>query len=354
MASISRFDLIKEAANVNIEKIFTLWGLNFTKIAPDEYDFLSPFRNDKCFGACRFNTRKGRGADFAGLGVTNAEIHTISSTFDKSDFAGLHEDGRDTFGFDIISLCMRINSLSNYNSAATFLANQLNNIQSDPDFIKVSMQEVELKKKCNEVDRAKKLQIATRTWDRAQDLQETLGDIYLRTRAIELSTNHKSIKFHPAMINKELNDTLPVLLFKVSEQPGSELKAIHRIYLSKDGKSKANVENPKMALGDIVGSAIWFGRRDSTLCIAEGPENALSILCLGFAFVCSTVSANNFSNVRIPEYVRKLILFPDNDRAGRINTQKAKDKYAVKVKDIKIVFPKDGDFNDMLVKARNG
>ena len=112
---------------------------------------------------------------------------------------------------------------------------------------------------------------------------------------------------------------------------------------------------PKMALCNIKGCGIWFGEKNKVLCIVEGPENALSILSLGYGFVVSTIDASNFSNLTIPECVRKIVLMPDGDKAGVESAKKAKEEYEKLKIPVSVVFPpkkKDypkWDWNDELV-----
>jgi hypothetical protein len=347
-----RYDMIRETANANVELLFTFWGIKYSKVTPTELDFISPFRQDSSFGACRYNIKKARGADFAGTGIGQDDFNNLQG-LDKSDFAGISGENN-RLGFDIISLCMRINKLGSYEEGAKRVASDLNKIKNNPDFTAITEEYIRAKKAQNEHDKAQRIRIADKMWSMAYPLKGTVGEAYLNSRAIFLENNHKNIKFHPRAINKELGKELPILMFVVTEVPGSELKAIHRIYLKEDGSGKADVNNPKMALGDIVGSAIWFGRPGPLLCIAEGPENALSILSLGYDFVCSTIVANNFPNVQIPKYVKQVILFPDNDKAGRTNATKAKARIKAMGLDVAVIYPKEGDFNDLLVKAHNG
>ncbi len=96
-----------------------------------------------------------------------------------------------------------------------------------------------------------------------------------------------------------------------------------------------------------------------TLCIVEGPENALSIRTIGYDFVVSTINAGNFSNIAIPPYVKKVILFPDGDEAGRHAAQKAIEAYKKVIDDVKIIFPPKHptnpkwDWNDVLMSRGN-
>jgi DNA primase len=93
--------------------------------------------------------------------------------------------------------------------------------------------------------------------------------------------------------------------------------AVHRVFIKQDGSGKADIPNPKKALGDKQGNAIWFGTPGPTLYVAEGPESALSVRALGYSFVACTIDAGNMASLEVPEYVKSVVIIPDNDSAGK-------------------------------------
>lgn len=356
---MARYDELKERALANAEALFDFWGLKYIKINDAEFDFLNPTRDDKNYGACRFNIIKGTGGDFTGSNFTNAEITSFGRNFTREDFAGIGKSERMSWGFDIIGLCQRLHSVANYTDAAKLIEKQLSEISKSKKLIKPIYGAVEKRKKELTEHQQRMLTKATKTWNLCSSFEGTLGDKYLRSRKIYIK-NEPNIKYHNKIYSSEAKKFLPCLLFKVQKFPNGDLTAVHRIYLSKEG-NKADLVSPKMALGSIQGAAIWFGGYNkkyiTKLCIAEGPENALSIRCLGYDNVVSTINATNYGNLIIPHNVKEILLFPDPDEAGQTNAKKAISNYQKQKKQVKIVWlpkqimpnGKQADWNDIIM-----
>src|SRR3546814_18958057 len=56
--------------------------------------------------------------------------------------------------------------------------------------------------------------------------------------------------------------------------------AIHRTYLLPNGRGKAGVSTPKMALGPLTGAAVRLAATPDTVVLCEGIADAASILQL--------------------------------------------------------------------------
>ena len=346
---------IRETALFNAVILFKFWKLDYQQINNDEYDFLNPLRKDKNFGACRFNIKKGVGADFTGYAFSSEDYSQIGQGFNKEDFSSTKDQKYANFGFDIIGLCQRLHKCASYTEAAKLLSFQLQELSKKELVVVPRIDSADKRVESKKLEADKKLKIARKTWEICSPIKNTLGDTYLKSRKIYLKENQENIRYHSKILNMELKKTIPALLFKVQKSPDGSLQAIHRIYLRPDGQGKADVKMPKMALCNIKGCGIWFGEKNKVLCIVEGPENALSILSLGYDFVVSTIDASNFSNLTIPECVRKIVLMPDGDKAGVESAKKAKEEYEKLKIPVSVVFPpkkKDypkWDWNDELV-----
>lgn len=359
---MAKYEALKERALANFDFLLAYWEIEYIQINNSEYDFLNPTRNDKNHGACRFNITKGTGADFTGTGFTSADFQSLGPGFTKDDFAGITRGNSNNWGFDIIGLCQRLHGLNTYQDAAKMLGDQLTKLrQSNVHLNKVDPKAKEAREHKRAEQKLKTFKIATNTWKLCQDYKNTPGENYLLSRKIHLEVSDPSIKFHHKIYNSELKSSIPALLFKVAIAPDSPLVAIHRIYIAKDGSRKAHIASTKMALGSVQGAGIWFGEPGPELCILEGPENALTIRCLGYPFVVCTINATNFSNLTIPSYVKKILIMPDPDKAGKINALKAIKAYARKDLELKLVFPPDrilpngkkADWNDILCGKGN-
>lgn len=346
---MSQYNQLKELALANADKLFSFWGLDYIQINKNEYDFRNPTRQDRNFGACRFNIEKGVGADFAGHNFTKEDFNKVGLDFTKEDFDYIHEAKQTNWGFDIIGLTQRLYSCNNYKTAAEFLRCQLQNL-SKKEILITPNTDAHIKRKEKQLEnQLLKVQYAKKTWEISAPIDNTLAEKYLHSRDIKLSDKDKEVlKFHPKIMNKEVGKTLPCLLLKVQKTPGGPLEAIHRIYLDENG-NKANVNQPKMALGSIKGLGIWFGEPGIKLWVGEGSEEALSIRTMNRPFAVSTINATNFHNLTIPDYVKEIILCPNSDEAGKQSCQKALRSYKLKGRKIKVAMPPIGkDFNDLL------
>lgn len=346
---MSKYDKLKELALANADKLFSFWGLDYVQINKYEYDFRNPTRQDKNFGACRFNIEKGIGADFAGSNFTERDFATFGSGFTKEDFTYIPQARQTNWGFDIIGLTQRLYDCSDYKEAADRLRDNLQNL-SQKEILLTPNSDAHLLRKKKQIDnQLLKKQYAEKTWSISSTIDNTLAEKYLLSRKVILSEKDKQVtKFHSKIMNKELNKTLPCLLLKVQKEPNSKLEAIHRIYLDEQG-NKADVNQPKMALGSVKGFGIWFGEPGERLHISEGPEEAMSIRCMNRLFSVSSINATNFSNLTIPEYVKEIVLCPNSDQAGIENYKKALKIYKRKGLKIKSAIPPKGkDFNDLL------
>lgn len=356
-----KYDSLREHALANFEVLLDYWQVEYRRINSNEFDLIAKWREDGDFGAVRFNTFKGRGSDFAGLSIASLNPGMLGEGFDKSDFAGFTHETNANTGFDIIGLCQRVHNCSDYRSAAERLVIDISTISKTHNLTTPSTEAAKLRAEALDQQNRDRIKYAQRTWKfcKAIPLKDSQGDIYLTSRGIPMIyQKEKCIRFHPKVMNAELKRAIPTLLLKVSKGPETELIAIHRIYLSDDGLTKANVSNPKMALASIKGAAIWFGVPGPKLCIAEGPENALTIRELGASFAASTINATNFANLSIPEYVECIELYPDPDEAGRINCQKAIAAYTKQGKQVVVKYPPEIriadkllDWNDILQSA---
>lgn len=333
------YALLKEKALANFDLLLYYWGINYIKINDKEYDFLSPTRpGDKNYGACRFNTSKGFGADFAGNSFKKQDFESIGKGFDREDFMGFSRYGETKVGFDVIGLCQRIYNRDTYQEAATLLKEQLTELEKNSNLVKVTQEDVNKRLEQIAQKRIKTINWANNLWKHGKDFKGTIAEKYLESKGIFVPENYnKEIKYHSKIYSSDLNIFIPCILFKVSKAPGGELSAIHRIYIAKDGSRKANINNPKKALGAIQGGAIWFGRPSEKLYIAEGPEEALVIKHTHERkFVCSTVYSTNYHSLTIPNYVKEVVLCPDLDEAGISAAIKATKEYSKQNKKVKI------------------
>jgi putative DNA primase/helicase len=130
--------------------------------------------------------------------------------------------------------------------------------------------------------------------------------------------------------------------------------AIHRTYITMDGK-KASVEpNKKLMASMPDGSAVRLGPFTDTIGIAEGIETAITCaVCFGVP-TWAAVNATMMAKWKPPEIVEKVFIFGDNDRSftGQVAAYRLawnlEREFQGKYK-IRVVIPRaiGADWNDM-------
>lgn len=120
---------------------------------------------------------------------------------------------------------------------------------------------------------------------------------------------------------------LPAMLAAVTSDIG--IIAVHRTFLNVESGKLAAFDRPKRALGSLgFGSVRLAPPVQGRLGLAEGIESALSAMQL-FGISCwATLGNERFGLVAIPEGVRELHLFIDNDAGGALAEKRALKAYA--------------------------
>lgn len=196
---------------------------------------------------------------------------------------------------------------------------------------------------------------AQRLWREASILADSPAQHYLASRGISFSSS--DLRFHPRMPLGPKGSVrfLPAMVAAVRND--AELLALHRTFLEPDGSGVADFERPKRALGSLGTGAVRPAfPRSGHLGLAEGIETALSAIQL-FGIPCwATLGNERFGLVTIPESVRELHLFVDNDAGGLLAEQRARDAYAVDGRRIVTRCPPQAgdDWNDVLMRRKSG
>jgi hypothetical protein len=156
-------------------------------------------------------------------------------------------------------------------------------------------------------------------------LAGTLADSYLRQRGILRATLHAALRFHPSCYYRDLvtGRTLsyPALIAAVTDRSGA-ITGVHRTWLDPDGDGKAKVEDPRRALGGLLGNAVRFRfplhGPVPVMAAGEGLESILSLshLMPGMPMV-SALTANHLAAFRLPDGCQRLYIAADADAAGR-------------------------------------
>ena len=197
-------------------------------------------------------------------------------------------------------------------------------------------------------------QQALRIWDNARPLIGTPAETYLRRRRIALLP--RALRFHPRTPlgqgdNVEFRPAMIAALHDGGLHDEGRFIAIQRTFFDRDDARRArDLADPRMTLGRPERAAVMLGTATSILGLAEGVETAISAMILFGIPVWATLGSERLHQIAIPDRVRRLVLFPDNDRAGEIGVANALEAYAMPGREMDIEFPPAGfkDWNDVL------
>ena len=196
------------------------------------------------------------------------------------------------------------------------------------------------------VEREQRTRQARAIWAEAQSIDGTLGERYLRRRAIT-GPMPPSLRFAADCWHRS-TQRLPAMVAAVVDLRG-ELVACHRTYLAEPG-IKASVDPPRAMLGPVSGAAVRLSEGFGPLVISEGLETSLSLLD-GLAHldpsVWAALSAPGLAGLILPDRAGELVIAPDPDltgsKAAETLAQRAwADGWRVKV----LEPPAFGDWND--------
>ncbi|OWV73030.1 DNA primase [Rhizobium sp. R634] len=197
---------------------------------------------------------------------------------------------------------------------------------------------------------------ARRLFAMGQPLSGTLADSYLRQRAILRGSEHASLRFHPSCYYRDLLTgdiaRYPALIAAVTS-PSGAITGVHRTWLDPNGDGKAKVEDPRRALGSLLGNAVRFNvpadAPVSVMAAGEGLETMLSLshVMPGMPMVAA-LTANHLAAFRAPTSVLRFYIAADADAAGRHGIERLS-QAARSIGILPLVLaPELGDFNEDL------
>jgi phage/plasmid primase-like uncharacterized protein len=127
---------------------------------------------------------------------------------------------------------------------------------------------------------------------------------------------------------------------------------LHRTFLSAAAPRKANIEDPKKALGGLHGGGAVLAATGKCLVIAEGIETALSIRTAfpGIALIAA-LTAPHLALLQVPDRFTRIAIAADPDIAGLSAAATLANRLAGEGRPARIILPgeSEGDFNDLLM-----
>lgn len=208
---------------------------------------------------------------------------------------------------------------------------------------------------------AKKSQQALVNWSTAGPIFNTPAEVYLRSRGITGALPN-TLRYHPSCWHVSATH-LPAMVAAIE---GGKDFAVHRTYLSHDGREKAKVDPVKAMLGTVAGGAVRLRLGRGPLMVGEGIESTLSASILyddPEMAVWAALSASGMSHVKLPEFGRlgglglvrpSLIIAVDGDEAGRRAGHELAERAHLHGWRVDIMDPGDGtDWNDRITEQED-
>ncbi|MGK5060377.1 DUF7146 domain-containing protein [Janthinobacterium sp. LB2P49] len=155
-------------------------------------------------------------------------------------------------------------------------------------------------------------------------------DRYLRKRGVNLERYPSTLRMHPALGYYERNlltgqavvvRRYPAMVACVQDKSGRTV-SLHRTYLS-NGEKARECAVKKLLCAGIGGGAIRLAPSTDELAVCEGIETALAVMKRSHQPVWAGISAGNLEKLWIPETVKRLRIYADNDAHAFFDGQAA-------------------------------
>jgi len=193
---------------------------------------------------------------------------------------------------------------------------------------------------------------ASQTWRSAFKPEGTLAERYLRHRGITIPVP-ASLRFVPHSFHAPTRQRLPAVVAAVHDSAGA-ISAIQRAFIRNDGSGKAEVAPAKMCLGALGDGAVRLAPAGETVGLCEGWETGLAAMQLYELPIWCSLGASRMRCVVLPPSVRKVVIFADNDAAGREAAERTANVHRCHGRWVEIRWPILGaDFNDELMQRAN-
>lgn len=201
----------------------------------------------------------------------------------------------------------------------------------------------------NDVDRSRR---ALRLWNETVSPAGTPTATYWRdARALSLPIP-PTIRHHSAA-RHETGMFLPAMLGAVTVWPSRQVQAVHRTFLTQQGR-KAPLSPDKAMLGPVAQGAVRLGPAAAEMAIGEGIESSASFMQATDISTWASLSTSGLRSVLLPPLpLGKIVhIVADADGPGEKAAQAAAARLHGEGRDVKIIRPVGvKDFNDLVRDA---
>jgi phage/plasmid primase-like uncharacterized protein len=199
-------------------------------------------------------------------------------------------------------------------------------------------------------------QAARAIWRKTLPAEGTAAETYLRNRGITLPVP-ATLRYHPACRHTGTGLLLPCMVGAVTVAPGRDVVAIHRTFLTTDGRTKAPVTDAKKSLGPLAGGAVRLAAAGPVLIVGEGIETTLSAMQATGLPGWAALSAGGIRNLILPPLpmAAEVIIAADHDAngVGQDAARAAAARWLAEGRRVRIALPPEPgqDWNDLLRTA---
>ena len=183
---------------------------------------------------------------------------------------------------------------------------------------------------------------ALKIWTVAKPAVGTIVETYLRSRG--LGEPPPSIRYSTSMHAGRVE--LPVMVAAV-QRPDGMVIAVQSTLLTLTGK-KAPTSTPRITTGALGQGAVRFAKAHDVLGLAEGAETALSAMRITGVPTWACLGGQRMHRVAVPDSVRDLYLFGDNDDAGHAAVERTAHQHRHRRVILRFPDERFKDWNDAL------
>ena len=199
-------------------------------------------------------------------------------------------------------------------------------------------------RRCEPVERIEPDPKALALWRQAEPSADTLAHRYLCARGLT-DDPPPSLRFLPAAEYLP-RIFLPALIAGI-QAPDRRVIAAQVTFLDPRGDRKVQSATPRRTIGKMHGAAVRLGPAGDILGVAEGIETALAAMQLTGVPCWASLGSQRMARIIIPDTVRELHVFGDNDGPGRLAVEQTAKAHAHRR--VVVRFPPDGfgDYADV-------
>jgi putative DNA primase/helicase len=192
---------------------------------------------------------------------------------------------------------------------------------------------------------------ARELWVQAGLAPGSLVETYLRSRGIAVAIP-TTLRFLASAKHSPSGLILPVMIAAVTVWPDRKPCAVHRTFLAPNGRSKAEIDSPRMTLGPCLQGAVRLAEAAEGLMIGEGIETCLAAMQATGRPAWAALSTSGMRGILLPPRVKEVIILADADAPGEAAAKDAAMRWVREGRRVRIARPPEGkDFNDLLLDA---